>query len=57
MTELTILHCDDGWRRISTCAELKHIDEHDKNSVYHGKLNKFIRNGVVNWSELMAHLH
>ena len=57
MTELAILHCDDCWRRISKCADIKHIDEHDENSVYHGKLNKFIRNGVVNWSELMAHLH
>ena len=57
MTELAILHCDDCWRRISKCADLKHIDEHDENSVYHGKLNKFIRNGVVNWSELMSLLH
>ena len=57
MTEIATLHCDDCWRKISSCAELKPLDQNDENSIYHGKLSKFIRNGVVNWSELMTALH
>ena len=57
MEEVGTLHCDNCWRKISPCFELKPLDQHDKNGVYHGKVNRFVRNGVVNWSDLMTSLH
>ena len=57
MTEVATLHCDNCWRKISSCGELKTLDQNDENDVHHGKLSKFVRNGVVNWSDLMIALH
>ena len=57
MTEVAILHCNDCWRKISSCGDLKcPLGEHDDNSVYHGKVSRFVRNGVMNWTELMPAL-
>ena len=55
--EIVTLHFDDCWRRISPCAELKTLNQIDSNKIFHGKLSKFVRNGRVNWSDLMIELH
>ena len=56
MEEEAILHCDDCWRTLSPCSELKTLDkQHD--TVYYGKRGKFLRYGVINWSELMPALN
>ena len=57
MTEVATLHCDDCWRKLSPCGNLTALDQHDEHAVYHGKVGKFIRNGLINWSELMPELH
>ena len=56
-TEIVTLHFDDCWRRITPCAELNTLNEIDSNDIFHGKLSRFVRNGRVNWSDLMIELH
>ena len=58
MTEVGILHCEDCWRTFSPRSDLRvPMDEHDENAVYHGKVGRFVRNGVVNWTDLMPELN
>ena len=58
MTEVGIVLCEDCWRTFSPCSDLSvPMDEHDENAVYHGKVGTFVRNGVVNWTELMPELN
>ena len=56
MEEVAILHCEDCWRKLSPCSDLKPLDR-QHNSVFHGKRGTFLRNGVINWSELMPALN
>ena len=33
ITEVATLHCDNCWRKISSCGELKTLDQNDENEV------------------------
>ena len=56
-SEIVTLHFEDCWRKISPCSELKPLNQIDSNDVFHCKVSRFIRNGRVNWSDLMIELH
>ena len=56
-SEIVTLHFEECWRRISPCSELKPLNQTDSNDVFHCKVSRFIRNGRVNWSDLMIELH
>ena len=55
--EIVTLHFDDCWRRICSCANLQTLNEIDSNDIFNAKVSRFVRNGLVNWSELMTELH
>ena len=55
--EIATLHFEDCWRHINSCSELQPLNQHDENSVFHGKVSNFVRNGLVNWSDLMTELN
>ena len=56
-TEIVTLHFEDCWRRIMPCAELNTLNQMDSNEIFHAKISRFIRNGRVNWSDLMIELN
>ena len=58
--EVVTLHWEDCWRRICPCQELKpnisDKNEFDKDGVFHCKVSRFVRNGLVNWSDIMMEI-
>ena len=59
--EVVTMHWDDCWRRICPCPELKpnisDKKEYDDEDVFHCKVSKFVRNGLVNWSDIMMKIN
>ena len=55
--EIVTLHYEDCWRKISPCAELKPLNQLDINDIFHCKVSRFVRNGLVNWPDMMVELH
>ena len=51
------IHHKDCWRRICPCPELKpNISDRipvDENEVLHCNVSRFVRNGLVNWPQLV----
>ena len=55
--EIVTLHYDDCWRKLSPCAELKPLNQVDSKDIFHCKVSRFVRNGFVNWPDMMIELH